>query len=570
MSRRFHLNQRLSYSKELCTVRYVGPITGTKGEWLGVEWDDPDRGKHNGTYQDMKYFECQSKSSKAGSFLRPSRPPDPPLGFEEALNQKYVLPQDGMSATAAENFLIDGNVVEERGFDRIQKQMATLSELRFVLLDGLCVAGMSARPWDETIETRMHRLQRYHAQRLKIVELDLSRNLIETWAEVAGICGGLRNLKCLKLNGNRFRDLSSPISGEYLESFPGVEELCLDETSLTWDEIVGIAKNFPSLTILSAASNNLTTITAPPPTPRLSSLLLSSNSIPSLASLTHLILLPQLKTLSLRSNPIQSLSSPAPLSTITHLNLARTLLASPSSLSSIPQSFPHLSSLVTTDTPLCAIPSASLLTIARLPALKSLNFSDVTVEERQNAEPYYLSQIARELAAVGSSDGERRRVLEEHPRYAELCEVYGDPAAPRDRDDLVPGTLEAMIVKFTFYLIDKEGKAVGEKKKDIPRSVDVYRVKGIVGLLFGIRPLGCRLVWETEVWDPVKGEEEGWSCSEEEDEVGNDESGVERDKVMRENEKGKWVRREMELEDGIKDVGFWIDGREARVRVELR
>lgn len=166
-------------------------------------------------------------------------------------------------------------------------------------------------------------------------------------------------------------------------------------------------------------------------------------------------------------------------------------------------------------------------------------------------------------------------MLEEHPRYAELCEVYGDPAIPRDeRGDLVAGTLEAMIVKFTFYLIDKEGKVVAEKKKDIPRSVDVYRVKGIVGLLFGIRPLGCKLVWETGVWDPVKGEEEGWSCSEEEDEGGDeggdDESGLERDKVMRENEKGKWVRREMELEDGIKDVGFWVDGREARVRVELR
>lgn len=117
----------------------------------------------------------------------------------EALNQKYVLLKDGTSATAAESFQIDGKVVEERGFERIQKQMAMLNELRFVLLDGLCVAGMSARPWDETIETRMHRLQRYQVQRLKIVELDLSRNLIETWAEVAGICSGLRNLKSLKL-----------------------------------------------------------------------------------------------------------------------------------------------------------------------------------------------------------------------------------------------------------------------------------------------------------------------------------------------------------------------------------
>lgn len=77
--------------------------------------------------------------------------------------------------------------------------MAKLHELRFVLLDGLCVAGVSARPWDDTAEARMHRLHQYQAQKLKIVELDLSRNLIETWAEVTGICSGLGNLKSLKL-----------------------------------------------------------------------------------------------------------------------------------------------------------------------------------------------------------------------------------------------------------------------------------------------------------------------------------------------------------------------------------
>ena len=33
---------------------------------------------------------------------------------------------------------------------------------------------------------------------------------------------------------------------------------------------------------------------------------------------------------------------------------------------------------------------------------------------------------------------------------------------------------------------------------------------------------------------------------------------------------GRWVRREVELLDGTREVGFWIEGREARVRVEWR
>ena len=32
----------------------------------------------------------------------------------------------------------------------------------------------------------------------------------------------------------------------------------------------------------------------------------------------------------------------------------------------------------------------------------------------------------------------------------------------------------------------------------------------------------------------------------------------------------KWAQREIELVDGTRDVGFWIEGREATVRVELR
>lgn len=58
MASKFHINQRLSYSVSRCTVRYIGSVEGTNGEWLGVEWDTVDKGKHSGEYQGKKYFEC--------------------------------------------------------------------------------------------------------------------------------------------------------------------------------------------------------------------------------------------------------------------------------------------------------------------------------------------------------------------------------------------------------------------------------------------------------------------------------------------------------------------------------
>lgn len=57
------LGQRRSFDGNLCTIRYVGEVAGTSGEWLGVEWDDPTRGKHSGEHKDVRYFTCTFSSS---------------------------------------------------------------------------------------------------------------------------------------------------------------------------------------------------------------------------------------------------------------------------------------------------------------------------------------------------------------------------------------------------------------------------------------------------------------------------------------------------------------------------
>lgn len=59
-SRYVSLGDRLSYEGALCTVRYIGWVEGTeKGlTWFGVEWDDPSRGKHNGSHKGKVYFTC--------------------------------------------------------------------------------------------------------------------------------------------------------------------------------------------------------------------------------------------------------------------------------------------------------------------------------------------------------------------------------------------------------------------------------------------------------------------------------------------------------------------------------
>lgn len=58
MAQAHHLGQRVSYNGGICTVRYIGQVAGANGEWLGVEWDDPSRGKHDGSNKDVRYFKC--------------------------------------------------------------------------------------------------------------------------------------------------------------------------------------------------------------------------------------------------------------------------------------------------------------------------------------------------------------------------------------------------------------------------------------------------------------------------------------------------------------------------------
>ncbi len=54
----YYHQQRLSFDGHLCTIRYIGQVKETKGVWLGVEWDDPSRGRHSGAHGEVRYFNC--------------------------------------------------------------------------------------------------------------------------------------------------------------------------------------------------------------------------------------------------------------------------------------------------------------------------------------------------------------------------------------------------------------------------------------------------------------------------------------------------------------------------------
>lgn len=189
----FYPGKRSSFNDALCTVRYTGPLPDQKGDWLGVEWDDADRGKHDGHYRGKRLFETLSPSTTCASFVRATRIEDKPRSFLEALRAKYA---DGdLEPTTIEadgSIEISGKVVEEVGFERIRKQQAVLSELKIVLLDGLRIRSAGSEAEVESLGEEIA------STCPNVTELDLSRNLFEHWRDIADICVSLKKLRILK------------------------------------------------------------------------------------------------------------------------------------------------------------------------------------------------------------------------------------------------------------------------------------------------------------------------------------------------------------------------------------
>lgn len=105
----FEPGQRVHFSGEsrrVGTVKYVGPVQGYDGAWVGMDWDSGE-GKHDGSVNGVRYF--RANSERSGSFVRSSSL-SPGISLLEALYNRYRAEssqeENGMRALALPaNFL---------------------------------------------------------------------------------------------------------------------------------------------------------------------------------------------------------------------------------------------------------------------------------------------------------------------------------------------------------------------------------------------------------------------------------------------------------------------------------
>ncbi|KAI8636733.1 CAP Gly-rich domain-containing protein [Parasitella parasitica] len=297
-----HVGSRIQVGKDRATVRFIGTVKDTKGDWLGVEWDDPNRGKHNGTHQGTEYFSCRYPAS--GSFIRfHSEKVMTGITFMDALEARY-LTRDGDISTIHERhydktkdigeLYFGGNrqiVVETYGFDKIQKAQRQLNSLKVVGLAEHLIssAGTNIKEAQLTIE-----------------DLDLSRDLIADWDTVFDIISQLPHLKTLRLNQSR---LSCP--NIKLKSFQ-LSMLSLNQTLIAWQHIDILAAALPQLQDLHLGGNELSQL-GEFKFPHLKHLNLEDNLISDWSGQINKLsdALPSLETLYLNNNRLKSIDIPA-------------------------------------------------------------------------------------------------------------------------------------------------------------------------------------------------------------------------------------------------------------------
>ncbi|KAG2487033.1 hypothetical protein HYH03_014279 [Edaphochlamys debaryana] len=241
---------RVRILKDYATVRYVGPVNGQEGTWVGVEWDDPTRGKHDGSTGGTRYFDCVSKLPTAGSFVRIER-----VSFGafllDALKARYFnetaehgenVAEDELYVHTSRKRRVMVQMVGEEKISARQRQIDALASARLVGMD------VSALGNTEEVSTALPSL----------TQLDLTCNLLSEWAFAEGLAGALPGLTVLNLSENRIRVPAAPSA-----SLAGLRVLVLNDCGLGWGQVLVLAPRLPSLRELHLCGNPLHRLAAP-------------------------------------------------------------------------------------------------------------------------------------------------------------------------------------------------------------------------------------------------------------------------------------------------------------------
>ncbi|NXM69181.1 TBCE protein, partial [Serilophus lunatus] len=490
------MGRRVSCGPDYGTVRYVGSVSRTAGIWLGVEWDDPQRGKHDGSYEGTQYFKC--RHPKGGSFIRPNKA-NFGVDFLTAVKDRYGLNDKQDVQYGAENTVVFGTkAVEFVGMDSVaeqQRQVQYMIECSFSFRQLNKLVDISVRECAVSHAGQQEEISRTCAN---MRHINLSKNLISSWETVIAIASQVQNLETLNVSENKmkFPSASTSISS----AFSNLKILALNQTEITWTEVLLCAQGWPALEELYLSSNNITVLERPDNVLQTLKLLdLSDNQLLDGNQMHIIAHLPRLEQLILRNTGISSIHFPDAVfgcktkmfPSLKRLAINDNKISQWSSINELDK-LPSLRSLQCNNNPFMDTeknPETLIqLIIAKISQLEVLNNCEILPAERRGAELDYRKIFGNDwLKAGGHWNPEKNKPSEEflaaHPRYSSLCLKYGAPEEG-ELKGRQPLTLKNQLLTLTIKCPEKPEQKPVEKK--LPESMTIQKVKGLLYRLFKI------------------------------------------------------------------------------------
>ncbi|XP_034381852.1 tubulin-specific chaperone E [Cyclopterus lumpus] len=469
--------RRVSCDGERATVRYVGPVPPTAGLWLGVEWDNPERGKHDGSHGGVRYFTC--RHPEGGSFVRPAKVSSG-VDYLTAVRQVY---ENQTEKVLSEEISISSKKlewlgIEDRGFESLPSVLLGRCEVNGPGADGEIRKSTPNVQW-----------------------LDMSQSLLSCWEDVSAITQQLDGLEGLQLGNNRLR-LTSDLSA-HCRSFCSLKVLVLNSCDLTWPQVLQCAPMWPQLEDLSVENNNITELQRPDGALQsLRSLSVSGNPLVQRGVL-RLAALPRLEHLNLSKTGLSDIrfddtppgSQTVLFSALTKLNVSDNNVSEWSvvdELAKLP-SLSHLScrgnQLVSSD----GNPkTVHQLLIAKLGRLVFLNNCEIHHKERRGAELDYIKMFGEEWLKAGGGSQPSTQFIGQHPRYLTLIDKYGAPEEGELKKP-EPFALKNQLLKITFAFPDDADRKPIEKR--VLASMVVQKVKGLLYRLLKVPAADLKLTY---------------------------------------------------------------------------
>ncbi|XP_072107133.1 tubulin-specific chaperone E isoform X1 [Mobula birostris] len=492
------VGRRVACRDEYGTVRFVGKVTSTSGIWLGVEWDNPERGKHNGTHEGVQYFQCSHPTG--GSFIRP---------------QKANFGVDFLSAVK-DRYGPEGN----QGIQDCQGNPVRWCKKPIELLGN--PGAETKHRWFETllivsvIDCKVsHVIDEDEISSIcpNVIELNLAKNLFLSWDQVAQITRHLRKLEHLDLSQNKLMLISNPVS--LSDAFANLKSLAIQYNGLTWAQVLECAPMWPVLERAHLSSNAISVLDRPVGVLQNLTLLdLSSNPLAGADQLVHIAYLPRLEQLILSNTGLTSLyfddvqpdSKTAMFPKLKSLAIDKNRIAEFSTVNEL-NKLQSLEQLKFSDYAMVELEKNSKtvrqLIIAKLEGLKVLNRTEISADERKGAELDYRKKYGMDwLKAGGNQDPEKNRpnkeFCAEHPRYQVLIEKYGPPEN-EEMEQQKLFALKDQLLALTIRCPDKPDQKLLEKK--LPDSMTIQKVKGLLHRLFKVPSAELKLTYITSKMD---------------------------------------------------------------------